>query len=136
MRWPWVARARLDLAIHNLAEMRASLHVAEREASSWRAIYEQERDRHDRTLERCHELASRQPALAPKAPDPITVEQPDFPPPQVLAAMRRISPVKDKAFDANWAYWERNKEHAAKHPDDFALEILQGVEYDRPSKET
>lgn len=69
-------------------------------------------------------------APAATAP-PIEVPQPDVPPAVVLDAMRRISPIKDRAFDANWAYWERNKEHAAAHPDAFAEEILEGVQYER-----
>ena len=67
------------------------------------------------------------------APEMVPVTETDFPPPQVLAAMRRISPNRDRTFDANWAYWERNKEHAAKNPEAFALDILQGIEYDRPT---
>lgn len=91
------------------------------------------REMYDSLLAKHHELTMTlaQPAEV-KAPEMAPVET-DFPPPQVLAAMRRISPTRDRTFDANWAYWERNKEHAAKDPEAFALDILQGVEYDRPT---
>ena len=86
------------------------------------------RDLYDALLEKYHQLAM------PKA-QPVVELAPietDFPPPEVLAAMRAISPIRDRTFDANWAYWERNKDHAAKNPEGFAQDILRGVEYDRP----
>lgn len=69
-----------------------------------------------------------QGAVVIPPPEPVLVEQPDVPPAVVLAAMHRISPLKDKAFEANWAYWERNKQTAAAHPEAFAEDILRGVE--------
>lgn len=113
MKWPWVRREELDrvLAFQRAATVRAVR--AER--------------RHASLLEKYHELASRSPALAPAAPEPVDVPQPDVPPPAVLEAMQRISPIKDKAFEANWAFWEAHKEQAAQHPDAFAQDILNGV---------
>lgn len=94
---------RIDMALHNLAEMRKMYDAL-------RAEY--------------HELASRQPAVTPKS-EPVEVE-PDVPPSVVLDAMRQISPTDDNAFRANWAYWEKNKHTAKEHPDAFAAEILKG----------
>ena len=84
-------------------------------------------------LAKQHELIAALAKPTPEKVEMVPVTETDFPPPQVLAAMRRISPNRDRTFDANWAYWERNKEHAAKNPDAFALDILQGIEYDRPT---
>ncbi len=61
----------------------------------------------------------------------VEIEAPDVPPDAVLAAMKRISPIKDPAYEANWAYWEANKEKARLHPDAFADEILTGAVYDQ-----
>ena len=68
---------------------------------------------------------------APVSVAATEIVQPDMPPDVVLEAMRRVSPFRDKTFDANWAYWERNKQHAANNPEAFAQEILEGVQYER-----
>lgn len=130
MRLPWVSRARyeekclsreawmreaaqrqerIDMAQHNLAEMRRM---------------------YDALLAKYHELASRQPHLvtAPALSD-VEMPEPDVPPSVVLAAMKQISPIEDATYRANWAYWEKNKERAAAHPDAFADEILKGEEH-------
>ena len=93
-------------------------------------------ERFDALLEKYHALAMRV-AQAPPVMQPPTLTmgtnavvadlEPDMPPGVVLAAMKRISPTSDKAYEANWRYWEQNKEKAAEHPDAFAEEILAGV---------
>lgn len=80
-----------------------------------------ERQRVDRLL---GQLTPQTQASAP------LVEMPelDVPPDVVMAAMKRISPTKDKTYEANYAYWENNKERAKAHPDAFAEEIVSGIE--------
>lgn len=64
----------------------------------------------------------------PTAPAPtVEMPEPDVPPDAVMAAIKRISPTKDRTYEANYAYWEANKERAALHPDAFAEEIIAGA---------
>lgn len=124
MKWPWVSRARLDLALHNMEEMR-SLHrsdvayyrgwvqTQDKQIGYWRDLY----------------VEATKPK-APPVPPSIEAVDVDMPPAVVLAAMETISPVRDKAYDANWAYWEKNKARAEAHPDAFAEEIIQGAVYE------
>lgn len=100
-----VSDARYELMQHNLEMMRSM---------------------YDALLEKYHALASGQTIVTV----PATVEEPDTPPPAVLAAIQTISPVRDKTYDANWAYWGRNKARAAAHPDAFAEEIIAGVVFE------
>lgn len=86
-----------------------------------------EEARYDKLLDKYHALR----VAGANPPEPIApvvaIPEPDMPPNAVLQAMLQISPVKDATYDANWKYWERNKELAAKYPDDFADEILEGA---------
>jgi hypothetical protein len=69
--------------------------------------------------------------LTPQASASVPlVEMPelDVPPDVVMAAMKKISPTKDKTYEANYAYWENNKERAAAFPKEFADEIVSGIE--------
>ena len=132
MKWPWVSRARYELLEHNFEQLRALAHDQGNRAYQYQeGLHERLRDAKnqlDALLERYHDLATRQPHVA--TAESITLPEPDVPPPQVLAAMRRISPSDDAAFRANWAYWEKNKQTASDHPDAFADEILKGEEHD------
>ncbi len=95
-----IAEARLDIALHNLEKMR----------------------------DMYHELALR--LATPAVPVPAVVEaigDVEVPPDEVMAAMKAISPIRDKTYDANWAYWEANKEKARLHPVAFAAEIIDGA---------
>lgn len=60
----------------------------------------------------------------------VEIPEPDVPPSVVMAAMKRISPMQDKTFEANYGYWEANKERAAEHPEAFADEILEGAVFE------
>lgn len=126
MKWPWVSRAHHE-AVEIERRMSHLIAAAQRDADSWHAMADWMRGAYGELLTKYHELAARSPALAPKEPEPVDVPQPDVPPPEVLAAIQQISPIKDKTFDANWAYWERHKEQAAKHPRAFADDILSGI---------
>ena len=104
-----VLRAQLDLARHNLAEMRGM---------------------YDTLLAKYEALAHgrlAQPIQPVEAMEPI-----EYPPDEVMAAMKAISPVRDKTYEANWAYWEANKEKARLHPAAFAAEIAEGITYEPP----
>lgn len=127
MRWPFVSRARLDLALHNLEEMRKRCHAAEdyRDVADNRLAWLCEK--YDALLEKYHELA--QPKV-PEASAPVVIPEPRTPPRAVLAAIKAISPTRDKTYDANWAFWEANQERAELHPDAFAEEIMQGAVYE------
>jgi hypothetical protein len=63
---------------------------------------------------------------AKQALEVIDLPEPDVPPDEVMAAMKQISPIKDKTYEANYAYWEANKERARLHPEAFAEEIISG----------
>lgn len=124
MRWPFVSRAAYDFALLQLDAARAagmeSTGVWAAEARHWH-------ERHDALLEKYHALAKLMVGAPPHIPETPAVEPLDDMPPQVvLDAMRRISPYRDKTYDANWAYWEANKGRAKDHPEDFANEILEG----------
>lgn len=135
MRFPFVSRAKYDAermahfkAFHRArhfeklhAEAKAHGEQQQHNLASMRALY-------DELLTKYHELASRQPHVAPHAVD-VEVPEPDVPPSVVLQAMKQISPVEDATYRANWAYWEKNKERAAAYPQDFADEILKGEEH-------
>ena len=141
MKWPFVSRARyakatirgINEGIKRVAaeeqadEWRQVAHKALAEAESWEAIYGQERDRHDKTLERMHALRVQGANPPEPVPPAIVMEEPDVPPDVVLAAMKQISPVPDKTYEANWQHWERNKEKAAAYPQEFADEIIEGA---------
>ena len=92
------AIARIEMLEHNICEMRKLHH-----------------DLLDRVLPRDKAFA---------AAEPVEV---DMPPDEVMAAMKAISPTMDKTYEANWAFWERNKERAKLHPEAFADEIVRGA---------
>lgn len=110
-----------------IADLKAALAVADARYEGLRVMY-------DTLADRYHQLALRTwpPNVLTQtgtngAVAPVEVEV-EGPPEVVLLAMRAISPTRDKTYDANWAFWERNKERAAAHPEAFAEEILAGVE--------
>ena len=74
------------------------------------------------------QLTLKSAAIAPS----VEIPEPDVPPDAVMAAMKSISPIRDKTFEANWRYWEANKERARLHPEAFAEEILQGASFEVP----
>jgi hypothetical protein len=104
------AKSHAAMADHNLAEMRKQYHDL--------------LDRYD-SLARLMVNAPVAPAYFTTTPA-VVEPMGDMPPQVVLDAMRTISPVRDKTYDANWAFWEANKERAKEHPDAFAEEILDG----------
>lgn len=72
-----------------------------------------------------HKLALQSRVAAdPAVMEPVEVE---VPPDEVMAAMRTISPTDDMTYQANFAYWAKNKERAKAFPKDFAREIIEGV---------
>jgi hypothetical protein len=79
-----------------------------------------ERQRVDRLL---GQLTPQTQANAPL----VEMPEPDSPPDVVMAAMKQISPTKDRAYEANYAYWENNKERAKAYPAEFADEIIAGI---------
>lgn len=88
--------------------------------TDWRALYLD-------LLEKYHALRITTGANVPEpAPLVVQMDEPDVPPSTVLAAMKTISPVPDKTYEANWQHWERNKARANQHPEEFADEILNG----------
>ena len=104
-----IAEAKLAMAEHNLAEMRSLYHEL---------------------LERYHALAMRLTPAVPTDPAQLTFPEPEGPPDEVLAAIQFISPTRDKTYEANWQYWERNKARAKEHPKAFADEIIKGGVYE------
>jgi hypothetical protein len=88
--------------------------------TDWRAMYLD-------LLEKYHALRlGGASAPLPLSPD-VPMDEPDVPPDVVLAAMKAISPVPDKTYEANWQHWERNKAKAGAYPEAFAEEIIQGA---------
>lgn len=124
MRWPWVSRTHHEAVERQYCQL---VEQSRRDADSWRTMADWMRGAYSEILAKYHELTARSPALAPKEAEPVEVPQPDVPPAEVLAAIRQISPIKDKTFEANWAYWERHKAQAAQHPAAFADDILNGA---------
>lgn len=99
--------------------------------ASFRQLYLDEKAAHERTQERYHALAMSLTASPVRMPfDDGPIPEPDLPPPVVLAAMQQISPVKDKTYEANYAYWEANKARCTLDPEAFAKEIISGVTED------
>jgi len=100
-----------------------------------RACYAAQEER--RAIQRCYDdllekyHALRMAGANPVEPLPpfVEMEEPDVPPDVVLAAMKQISPVPDKTYEANWQHWERNKEKAAAYPNEFAQEIIEGAAF-------
>ena len=122
MRLPWVSRARYE-AQAELAQINHKRLLEAQEGS--RAYIAERRREYQDLLDKYHALRV-SGANAPAPTEPITIEEPDLPPEEVLAAMTLISPIRDATYEANWQFWERNKERAKKHPKDFADEILKG----------
>lgn len=112
----FVSEARFRLLQHNMEQL----------VSQLRADLAQADARYDALLEKYHELAK------PKAAETsaVVIPEPESPPPEVMAAIQAISPTRDKTYDANWAFWERNQARAKLHPDAFAEEIMQGAVYE------
>jgi hypothetical protein len=132
VRWPFVSRARYELLEHNAEKMR-ELNAERSKADEnycmhWVNRHDALSAKYDALLDRYDSLARLMVnAPLPLVHEPVVVEPIDEMPPQVvLDAMRTISPVRDKTYDANWAFWEANKERAKEHPDAFAEEILDG----------
>lgn len=91
------------------------------------ALYE--RERYDALLEKYHALRVGG-ANAPEAIASVEMPEPEMPPALVLAAMQAISPTRDKAYEANWMYWELHKAQAEAHPEAFAEDIIHGAAYE------
>lgn len=83
--------------------------------------------RYDALLEKYHALRITTGANPAPAQESLIPDEPDLPPPEVLEAIQRISPVRDRTYEANWAHWEANKLRAAQDPKDFADEIMLGA---------
>jgi len=126
MRWPFVSRRALEQAFttHICARDQQDFRIADLKA----AIAQRDAD-YATLLEKYHALRM-QGANAPEpVPPVIAFPEPDVPPDVVLAAMKTISPVPDKTYEANWQHWERNKEKAAAYPNEFAQEIIEGAAF-------
>lgn len=102
--------------------------------ASFRQLYLDEKAAHAETRERYHALAMSLTGLtaplqvvARSGFEPVEIPEPDLPPAVVLAAMQQISPIKDKTYEANYAYWEKNKARCTLDPEAFAAEIIEGV---------
>lgn len=72
IRLPFVSRTRFDLAVHNIAEMRALYHA---DVAYYRAQLEQERTAHAETRARMHELRAAGADPAPPQYNQPTQEQ-------------------------------------------------------------
>ena len=126
MRWPWVSRAYHDRAMDGVRNFHQGLtDAADARCREMAVRAEYAEKRFEKLFDAYHALRV-SGANAPVVTEPVVIEPPELPPPKVLGAIQFISPVRDKVYDANWAYWEANKERAAQHPDAFALEILNG----------
>lgn len=124
VRFPFVSAARVDAIV---AGWTMALDMVEQRASTWERIASERKAELDALLEKYDSLAKLMVGAQAHVPEVPEVEPVDDMPPQVvLDAMRRISPYRDKTYDANWAYWEANKGRAKDHPEDFANEILEG----------
>jgi len=136
MKLPFVSRARyLKASVRGINEGIKRV-AAEEDAAEWRSVaaeadarYAAIDARYTDLLEKYHALRM-QGANAPEpVPPVIAFPEPDVPPDVVLAAMKTISPVPDKTYEANWQHWERNKEKAAAYPNEFAQEIIEGAAF-------
>ena len=130
--FPWVSRRAHDEAVAQLkaesASWEAWYHATEQHLANMMRHYES-------VLDKYHALRVQGASVAPPVP-PVEPVESDTPPDVVLQAMRTISPVKDKTYEANWAYWEQHKERAAQHPEAFAEEILYGTAQWQPLTRT
>lgn len=143
MKRPWVSRALLDNVRAELQHERGRVADAH-ERSGWFikelgnavARIDIQDARYDALLEKYHALRVAGANAPEPVPAPVVIPEPDQPPPAVLAAMQRISPVRDKTYEANWVFWELNKDRAAAHPDAFADEIIAGAADWTPSVKT
>ena len=133
MKIPWVSRRAHDEAVAQLkaesASWEAWYHATEQHLASVMRHYES-------VLDKYHALRTAGANTPVPTVSAELIEPPDSPPDVVLAAMRTISPVKDKTYEANWAYWEQHKERAAQHPEAFADEILYGTASWQPATRT
>lgn len=127
MRWPLMSVRVHERCIESYhVDLNAALcrvEAAERREERAVAYWQQ---RYDALLDKYHELRVKGAEAPIPAPPAVDIAEPDQPPDVVLAAMKQISPVRDKTYEANWAHWEQNKERAAAYPKDFADEIILG----------
>ena len=135
LKLPFVSRAAYDLAQRAATFAHEEAVAAVERANELKDAVAFERGRYDALLDKYHALrmAGASPAPVVPAMEPI---EPDAPPDVVLEAMWTISPTKDKTYEANWLYWEQNKERAAQHPEAFAEEILYGTASWQPPTRT
>lgn len=113
MSLPWVSRESAERLVAYHAQV----------AREWKDLFYAEAAKTAALLEKYHELrVSGANAPAPAPPVPVA----EMPPPEVLRAMRIISPRDDQTFKANWDLWLANKDEAAKDPAKFAERIRRG----------
>lgn len=133
MKLPWVSRrafTELEEQYVRLLVKTGKAETRETDADFWREAYEGLLIRYDALLEKYHALR----VAGANPPEPVTpviaIPEPDIPPNAVMAAIKQISPTRDATYEANWKFWEQNKERAAEHPEAFADEILEGAVFE------
>lgn len=119
MKWPWVARSSADMI--------------ERRRVGDAALYEKQIEwlgaKYDTLLEKYDAL--RLKGAGPAEPA-LPVPAPWTPPPQVMHAIRAISPHEDATYRANMALCYQHKDDVEKDPSKFAARILRGRATDTP----